>query len=78
VASGVRDHYALPMFGDCYTPTLVSLSPDTSMLGNQIYRRFHGGPQPDVGATLTVMLANSLSMMADYLYSVIKAQRVLQ
>ena len=48
------------------------------MLGNQIYRRFHGGPQPDVGATLTVMLANSLSMMADYLYSVIKAQRVLQ
>jgi len=69
----------LPMFGDYYTPNLVSSSPSTSMLGNQIYLYFHGGPQPDVGATLTVVLAIFLSiLMAYYLYSVAKAQKDLQ
>ena len=33
------------MFGDYYTPNIVSGSP-TSMLGNQIDIYFHGGPQP--------------------------------
>ncbi|MFW5969407.1 MAG: ABC transporter permease [Halofilum sp. (in: g-proteobacteria)] len=69
----------LPMFGDYYTPNLVSSSPSTSMLGNQIYLYFHGGPQPDVGATLTVVLAIFLSiLMAYYLYSVARAQKDLQ
>jgi len=69
----------LPMFGDYYTPQIVSGSPRTSMFGNQIYLYFHGGPQPDVGATLTIILALFLSvLMAYYLYSVAKAQRELQ
>lgn len=69
----------LPMFGDYYTPRIMSGSPSTTMLGNQIYLYFHGGPQPDVGATLTVVLAVILAiLMAYYLYSVAKAQRDLQ
>ncbi|MDZ7749889.1 MAG: ABC transporter permease [Halofilum sp. (in: g-proteobacteria)] len=69
----------LPMFGDYYTPMIMSGSPTTSMLGNQIYLYFHGGPQPDVGATLTIVLAAFLAvLMAYYLYSVAKAQRELQ
>ncbi len=69
----------LPMFGDYYTPNIVSGSTRTSMLGNQIYLYFHGGPQPDVGATLTIVLALFLSvLMAYYLYSVAKAQKDLQ
>lgn len=38
----------LPMFGDYYTTRLLSGTPGTSMLGNQIYLYFHRGPQPDV------------------------------
>ena len=34
----------LPMFGDYYTPNIVSGSPKTSMIGNQIDLYFHGGP----------------------------------
>jgi len=69
----------LPMFGDYYTPRLVSGSPKTTMLGNQIYLYFHGGPQPDVGATMTMVLAIFLAfLMAYYLYSVAKAQKDLQ
>jgi len=69
----------LPMFGDYYTPQIVSGSPETSMLGNQIYLYFHGGPQPDVGATLTVVLSLFLAvLMAYYLYSVARAQKDLQ
>ena len=69
----------LPMFGDYYTPQIVSGSPRTTMLGNQIYLYFHGGPQPDVGAMLTVVLSVFLSvLMAYYLYSVAKAQREVQ
>lgn len=69
----------LPMFGDYYTPQIVSGSPRTTMLGNQIYLYFHGGPQPDVGAMLTVVLSLFLSvLMAYYLYSVAKAQREAQ
>ena len=35
---------ALPMFGDYYTPNIVSGAPTTSMIGNQIDLYFHGGP----------------------------------
>ena len=37
---------ALPMFGDYYTPNIVSGAPTTSMLGNQIDLYFHGTSQP--------------------------------
>ena len=37
----------LPMFGDYYTPNIVSPSPKTSMIGNQIDLYFHGGPAAD-------------------------------
>ncbi len=69
----------LPMFGDYYTPQIVSGSPSTTMLGNQIYLYFHGGPQPDVGAMMTLVLSIFLGiLMAYYLYSVAKAQKALQ
>ncbi len=51
----------LPMFGDYFTPNIVSGSPKTSMIGNQIDLYFHGGPQPTIGAALTVVLAAFLT-----------------
>lgn len=69
----------LPMFGDYYTNQIVSGSPSTTMLGNQIYLYFHGGPQPDVGAVMTLVLAIFLAvLMSYYLYSVAKAQKAIQ
>jgi spermidine/putrescine transport system permease protein len=69
----------LPMFGDYYTPQIISGSPSTTMLGNQIYLYFHGGPQPDVGAMMTLVLSIFLALlMAYYLYSVAKAQKEVQ
>ncbi len=69
----------LPMFGDYYTPNIVSGSPNTSMIGNQIDIFFHGGPQPGVGAALTLILSAFLGvLMAYYMYSVGKAQREAQ
>ena len=35
---------ALPMFGDYYTPDLMSGSPRTSMIGNAINGYMQGGP----------------------------------
>jgi spermidine/putrescine transport system permease protein len=69
----------LPMYGDYYTSQIISGSPRTSMLGNQIYLYFHGGPQPDVGAMMTIVLSLFLAiLMGYYLYTVAKAQRELQ
>jgi putrescine transport system permease protein len=66
----------LPMFGDYYTPNIVSQSPKTSMIGNQIDLYFHGGPQPTIGAALTVVLAGFLTLlMAYYMWSIHRAQR---
>ena len=66
----------LPMFGDYYTPNIVSMSPKTSMIGNQIDLYFHGGPQPTLGAALTVVLAGFLTiLMLYYLWSIHRAQR---
>ncbi len=48
---------ALPMFGDYYTQDLVSASPRTSMIGNQIDQFTRQGSQKTVGAVLTVVLA---------------------
>ena len=70
---------ALPMFGDYYTPDIISGSPTTSMMGNQIDLYFHGGPQPTVGAALTVILSAFLViLMAYYLVTVARAQREQQ
>jgi spermidine/putrescine transport system permease protein len=70
---------ALPMYGDYYTPNIVSGSPRTSMIGNQIDIYFHGGPQPSVGAALTLILSVFLAvLMAYYMYTVAKAQREAQ
>ena len=66
----------LPMFGDYYTPNIVSGSPQTSMVGNQIDLYFHGGPQPTIGAALTIVLAVFLTLlMAYYLWTIHRAQR---
>ena len=66
----------LPMFGDYYTPTIVSGSPQTSMLGNQIDIFFHGGPQPAIGAALTMVLSTFLGVLTVYyMYTVAKASR---
>jgi spermidine/putrescine transport system permease protein len=70
---------ALPMFGDYYTPNIVSGSPQTSMIGNQIDIFFHGGPQPSVGAALTLILSLFLGiLMAYYMVTIAKAQREAQ
>ena len=45
------------MFGDYYTHDLVSASPETSMIGNQIDQFTRQGSQKTVGAVLTVFLA---------------------
>jgi putrescine transport system permease protein len=70
---------ALPMFGDYYTPNIVSGSPKTSMIGNQIDIFFHGGPQPSVGAALTLILSLFLAvLMAYYMITIARAQREAQ
>jgi len=70
---------ALPMFGDYYTPTLVSGSPRTSMLGNQIDIYFHGGPQPAVGASLNMRLSLFLAVLiAYYMITIARAQKEMQ
>ena len=66
----------LPMFGDYYTPNIVSGAPSTSMIGNQIDLYFHGGPQPTIGAALTIVLAAFLTiLMLYYMRSIHRAQR---
>jgi ABC-type spermidine/putrescine transport system permease subunit I len=70
---------ALPMFGDYYTPNIVSGAPQTSMIGNQIDLYFHGGPQQTLGAAITVMLAAFLTaLMAYYMWTIHRASRDLQ
>jgi spermidine/putrescine transport system permease protein len=48
---------ALPMFGDFYTPDLISGSPRTSMLGNTINGYVQGGPDKALGAALTLLMS---------------------
>ncbi len=57
---------ALPMFGDYYTPDLVSASPRTSMIGNQIDQFTRQGSQKTIGAVLTVVLAALLLVLMLY------------
>ena len=68
----------LPMFGDYYTPDIVSGAPQTSLIGNQIDLYFHYGGQPTIGAAITVILAVFLTaLMAYYLWSIHRASREL-
>jgi putrescine transport system permease protein len=67
---------ALPMFGDYYTPDLLSGSPKTSLIGNQINLFIRGGPQVTVGAALVVVLMLLLIvLMVYYLVSTARAAR---
>jgi ABC-type spermidine/putrescine transport system permease subunit I len=67
---------ALPMFGDFYTNDLISGSPQTSMIGNQINLYYQGGVQPTVGAALVILLSVFLAvLMCYYVYTVARASR---
>ena len=67
---------ALPMFGDYYTPNIVSGAPTTSMLGNQIDLYFHYTSQPTIGAALTLIMSVFLVvLMAYYMVTVARATR---
>lgn len=69
---------ALPMFGDYYTPDLLSQSPSTSLIGNQINLYIRGGQQVPIGAALVVVLMAFLAvLMAYYLVVTARAQRRL-
>ena len=67
---------ALPMFGDYYTPNIVSGAPTTSMLGNQVDLYFHYTSQPTIGAALTLIMSIFLVvLMAYYMVTVARATR---
>jgi spermidine/putrescine transport system permease protein len=69
---------ALPMFGDYYTPDLLSGAPQTSLIGNQINLYIRGGQQVPVGAALVVVLMLFLTvLMGYYVYATARAQRRL-
>jgi putrescine transport system permease protein len=57
---------ALPMFGDYYTPDLVSASTRTSMIGNQIDQLTRQGSEKVTGAVLTLLLAAVLLVLMAY------------
>jgi spermidine/putrescine transport system permease protein len=57
---------ALPMFGDYYTPDLVSASTNTNMIGNQIDEFTRQGSQKVTGAVLTLLLALVLLALMFY------------
>jgi spermidine/putrescine transport system permease protein len=57
---------ALPMFGDYYTQDLISASPRTNMIGNQIDEFARQGSQKTVGAVLTILLAAVLLVLMFY------------
>ena len=67
---------ALPMFGDYYTPDIVSSSTSTSMIGNQIDQFTRQGSEKTVGAALTILL--SLVLLALMLYYLRQTQRAGQ
>jgi putrescine transport system permease protein len=57
---------ALPMFGDYYTPDLMSGSPRTAMLGNTINNQVQGGPDKALGAAMTLLLSAFLLVFMLY------------
>ena len=68
VAAGIL--IALPMFGDYYTNDLLSRSPSTEMIGNQIDFFLNASSQPQNGALLVLALSLFLLLfMSFYLRS---------
>lgn len=69
----------LPMFGDYYTPNLMTASPENTMVGNAIDLALQGqGKQPE-GAALTLLLSAFIAiLMIYYLVSVARAAREAQ
>jgi putrescine transport system permease protein len=63
---------ALPMFGDYYTPDLMSGSPRTAMLGNAINGYVQGGPDKSLGAALTILLSVFLFFFMLYYLRVLR------
>ena len=57
---------ALPMFGDYYTPDLVSASTKTTLIGNQIDQFTRQGSEKVTGAVLTMLLAVVLLLLMFY------------
>ncbi|MDQ4109400.1 MAG: ABC transporter permease [Actinomycetota bacterium] len=70
----------LPMFGDYYTPNLMTASPDNTMIGNAIDFSLQGGQgQQPKGAGLTLLLSAFIAaLMVYYLLSVARAGREAQ
>jgi putrescine transport system permease protein len=69
----------LPMFGDYYTPNLMTASPENTMMGNAIDLALQGqGKQPE-GAALTLLLSAFIgALMVYYLVSVSRAAKDAQ
>ncbi|MFN2491194.1 MAG: ABC transporter permease [Actinomycetota bacterium] len=66
----------LPMFGDYYTPDLLSGVPRTSMFGNQIAFFLQSGSGGSKGASLTIFLSLLVSLlMLYYLFNVARSSR---
>ena len=67
----------LPMFGDYYTNTyLTSGSPRVEMIGNQVEFYLRRSSQPQVGASLVlILMALLLVLMVYYLLTIMRQQR---
>jgi spermidine/putrescine transport system permease protein len=65
---------ALPMFGDYYTPDLMSGSPETSLLGNTINNYVQGGPDKALGAAMTLLLSAFLLVFMLYYLRVLRRE----
>jgi spermidine/putrescine transport system permease protein len=66
----------LPMFGDYYTPDLMSGSPKTGMIGNEIYLFINSGIGETRGAALTLVLMLFVAvLMLYYLFNIARASR---
>lgn len=64
VAAGIL--IALPMFGDYYTNDLLSRSPSTEMIGNQIDFFLNASSQPQNGALLVLTLSLFLLLLMSF------------
>ncbi len=64
---------ALPLTGDYYTNAIVSGSPNTTMVGNQVELFLLQGPQKNLGAGLVLLL--SLVLMFFMAYYLVLTQR---
>lgn len=74
VAAGIL--IALPMFGDYYTNDLLSRSPSTEMLGNQIDFYINNSSEPQNGAVLVMFMSAVLLLgLSWYLRSTARVGR---